>query len=241
MSKPAEAGGDSLPAVLGDLAAWLELQRELGVETVAVSPAAWDAVPVSGQAAVTLATIADDIRSCRKCQLHESRTKTVPGQGNEQPEILFIGEAPGADEDKAGLAFVGAAGQLLTRMIRAMGLTRAEVFIANILKCRPPGNRKPMPDEQAACLPYLRQQIALLRPRVIIALGGTAAQGLLDTTEGITRIRGRWHEFEGIPLMPTFHPSYLLRNQSAKHQAWADLQAVLKRLGRKPPPRKTER
>jgi len=185
-----------------------------------------------------LKQIAKAIVSCTKCFLYETRTKTVPGQGSSNPEIMFVGEAPGYDEDQQGLAFVGAAGQLLTKMIQAMGYTREEVFIGNILKCRPPSNRTPMPDEMATCLPYLKAQITILKPKVIIALGATAVRGLLDVSTGITRLRGTWLSFEGIDLMPTYHPAYLLRNPSAKKDVWKDLQAVLKHLGRKPPMRK---
>ena len=184
-----------------------------------------------------LDAVAKKARACRLCDLHKERTQAVPGQGNPAPDILFIGEAPGADEDEQGLAFVGAAGQLLTRMIVAMGYTRDEVFIANIAKCRPPKNRQPLPEEMAACLPYLKEQIRLLAPKTIVALGATAVKGLLNPDEGITKLRGKWRTFEGIPLMPTFHPAYLLRNPPAKHEVWADLRAVLTRLGRRPPPR----
>lgn len=185
-----------------------------------------------------LQTIARQVAGCKKCALHKSRTKSVPGQGAAAPAIMFIGEAPGSEEDRQGLAFVGRAGQLLTRMIEAMGFTRDEIFIGNILKCRPPGNRAPLPEEMQTCLPYLKEQIALLHPKVIVALGGTAARGLLDTQIGITKLRGRWMSFEGIDLMPTFHPAYLLRNPAAKHDAWEDLKSVLERLGKKPPARK---
>ncbi len=182
--------------------------------------------------------IAAEIARCIHCPLHQTRTNTVPGQGNERrPEIMFIGEAPGADEDEQGLAFVGRAGQLLTKMIEAMGFTRDQVFIANIAKCRPPGNRPPTPEEMATCISYLRQQIALIQPKVIVALGATAVQGLINQT-GISKLRGNWFAYEGIDLMPTFHPAYLLRNPPAKKEVWADLQTVLKRLGRKPPPMK---
>lgn len=184
-----------------------------------------------------LEAIAARARKCRSCDLHKNRKQAVPGQGNPAPEILFIGEAPGADEDEQGLAFVGAAGQLLTQMIVAMGYTRDQVFIANIAKCRPPDNRPPLPEEMAACMPYLKEQIRLLSPKVIVALGATAAKGLLDPAEAISKLRGKWQTFEGIPLMPTFHPAYLLRNPSAKQDVWSDLKAVLARLGRQPPPR----
>lgn len=185
----------------------------------------------------TLEEIAARIADCRRCGLHATRTRTVPGVGRLNPDVLFVGEAPGADEDARGLPFVGRAGQLLTRMIEAMGYRREDVFIANILKCRPPGNRTPLPEEMALCLPYLRAQIALIRPKTIVALGSVAAQGLLQTTAKISQLRTCWHAFDGIPLKPTFHPSYLLRNPAAKREAWVDLQAVLQHLGRKPPAR----
>ncbi|MCK5849835.1 MAG: uracil-DNA glycosylase [Kiritimatiellae bacterium] len=185
--------------------------------------------------APNLKTIEKAIVSCKKCGLHETRTKVVPGQGSAHPEIMFIGEAPGADEDKQGQAFVGRAGKLLTKMIIAMGYSRDEVFIGNILKCRPPANRKPMPDEMDTCMPYLKQQITALQPKVIIALGATAVQGLLQTSTGISKLRGIWTTFEGIPFMPTYHPAYLLRNPSAKKDVWNDLKAALKHLGRKAP------
>jgi len=183
-----------------------------------------------------LDVIAESVASCTKCALHKTRTRAVPGQGSSSSEILFVGEAPGFEEDRQGLAFVGAAGKLLTKMIQAMGYTREQVFIGNILKCRPPGNRPPTPDEMETCLPYLKNQIAALQPKVIVALGATAVKGLLDVKIGITKLRGTWMSFEGIDLMPTFHPAYLLRNPPAKREAWEDLKAVLERLGRKPPP-----
>jgi DNA polymerase len=192
----------------------------------------------SGASSLVLAQIAAEAAVCKACLLHKGRTKSVPGQGNPQPEILFVGEGPGYDEDQQGLAFVGAAGQLLTKMIAAMGFTREEVFIANVVKCRPPGNRQPLPEEMTACLPFLKRQIAALKPRVIVALGATAVQGLIGET-GITRLRGRWRQYEGTDLMPTFHPSYLLRTPSAKREAWEDLKAVLDRLGRPVPPMKS--
>ena len=184
----------------------------------------------------SLSDIVTDIAKCNCCQLHKTRTNTVPGVGNaNNPDIMFVGEAPGADEDAQGLPFVGRAGQLLTKMIIAMGYTREDVFIANILKCRPPDNRRPTPEEMEVCLPYLRNQIALVKPKVMVALGATAISGLLLSDLPIGQMRGKWAAFEGIPLMPTFHPSYLLRMPSAKKDAWADLQLVLKKLGRKPP------
>lgn len=179
-----------------------------------------------------LDAIAARIAVCKRCGLCETRTNTVPGQGNPKPEILFIGEGPGADEDAQGLAFVGRAGQLLTKMIQAMGLERDDVWIGNIVKCRPPNNRAPTPEEMEACLPYLREQIALLKPKVMVCLGATAVKGLFNPTEGITKLRGKWLTFENMHVMPTFHPAYLLRNPPAKRYVWEDLKEVLRFLGR---------
>ncbi len=184
-----------------------------------------------------LQKLASEIAVCTRCGLHAGRTNTVPGQGNPQPEILFIGEAPGKDEDEQGLAFVGRAGQLLTKMIEAMGFAREDVFIANINKCRPPDNRKPTREEMDTCLPFLKRQIAILKPKVIIAMGATAVEGLVTLPEGdtISKVRGQWLQFEGIPLMPTYHPAYLLRNPAMKHPVWEDLKTVLGFLGRPVP------
>ena len=188
----------------------------------------------------TLEEIAGQVRVCSACPLHTSRKNTVPGEGNpNRPDILFVGEGPGADEDDQGRPFVGAAGQLLDKMIEAMGYKRDEVFIANIVKCRPPGNRVPMPEEMNACVPYLKAQIALIRPKIIVALGKTAVQGLLQEDVAITKFRGTWCEYEGIALMPTYHPAYLLRSPGKKGEAWADLKAVLAKLGKEPPVKKS--
>ena len=182
----------------------------------------------------TLAGIAAECAACSACGLCNGRIQAVPGQGRaENPDIMFIGEAPGADEDQQGLAFVGRAGQLLTKMIAAMGYAREEVFIANICKCRPPNNRTPTPEEMAACISFLKRQIALVKPKYIVALGNTAILGLLGRT-GIMRLHGVWQEFEGIPLMPTFHPAYLLRAPAAKRDCWKDLQLVMAKLGKTP-------
>ncbi|MDA0322566.1 MAG: uracil-DNA glycosylase [Verrucomicrobia bacterium] len=182
-----------------------------------------------------LAELVSQVAACQKCKLCETRTKTVPGQGSATPEIMFVGEAPGHDEDQQGLAFVGKAGQLLTKMIEAMGYTREEIFIGNVLKCRPPNNRTPSPKEMETCLPYLREQIRILQPKVIISLGATALKGLVDVDGGITRLRGKWLSFEGIDLMPTYHPAYLLRSPEFKKDTWEDLQMVLRHLGREIP------
>jgi DNA polymerase len=190
----------------------------------------------SDKVAAELTVIAREAAACQACRLGKTRTNVVPGQGHNQPEILFIGEGPGADEDEQGLAFVGRAGQLLTQIINAMGFSRDEVFIGNVVKCRPPDNRKPEPDEMAACLPFLERQIALLKPKVIVTLGATAYTGLFkDDAVAITKRRGTWKEYRGIPVMPTFHPSYLLYNPPSKREVWTDMKAVLTRLGRTPP------
>jgi uracil-DNA glycosylase family 4 len=184
----------------------------------------------------SLERVEREVAACTACGLCKTRTRTVPGEGAAAPQLLFIGEAPGADEDAQGRPFVGAAGQLLDRMIQAMGFAREQVFIANVLKCRPPGNRAPEPDEVTACMGYLRRQVALLRPAVICTLGNVPLRALFGAeVPGITRARGKRMEWEGIPVIPTFHPSYLLRNEQAKKPAWEDLQAVLGVLGRTAP------
>lgn len=168
-----------------------------------------------------------EIGDCAGCRLGETRHNLVFGVGDPDAEILFIGEAPGRDEDLQGEPFVGAAGQLLTKMIEAMGLRREEVYIANIIKCRPPQNRDPAPDEIAACEQFLIRQVEIIAPRLIIAMGNHAAKTLLRTETGITRLRGRFHAYQGVPLMPTFHPAYLLRNPEEKRRAWEDLKIVM--------------
>ena len=166
------------------------------------------------------------VESCQKCPLCQTRTNTVFGAGSEQAKLVFVGEAPGADEDRQGEPFVGRAGQKLTQIIEAIGLSRPEVYIANVLKCRPPGNRNPLPEEIQACEPYLIAQLRLIKPKVICALGGFAAQTLLHTAQGISRLRGRFHTYQGIKLMPTYHPAYLLRNARSKRDVWEDVQKV---------------
>lgn len=174
----------------------------------------------------TLKEIRDELGDCRRCPLHKSRTNIVFGEGNPRARLMFVGEGPGEEEDQQGEPFVGKAGQLLTRMIRAIELERSEVYIANIIKCRPPGNRNPLPLEIETCSPFLIMQIESIRPDIICALGKFAAQTLLQTNAPISALRGRFHEFRGILLMPTFHPAYLLRYPQSKRQAWEDLQAI---------------
>jgi uracil-DNA glycosylase len=185
-----------------------------------------------------LAMIREEIGECQRCRLAGGRKNIVFGVGNPQAHLVFVGEAPGADEDQQGEPFVGKAGQLLTKMIEAMGYAREDVYICNVIKCRPPGNRNPEPDEVAACEPFLKKQLAALRPRMIVTLGKFAAQCLLRDDTPISRLRGNFRTYEGITLMPTFHPAYLLRDPSKKKEAWTDLKAVnaaLKRLGFEPP------
>ena len=208
-----------------------------------VSKAPGEAVehnPLVDKAAL-LAPIQARVAVCTKCpHLASSRTQTVFGVGNPEAELMFIGEAPGADEDAQGEPFVGRAGQLLTKIIVAMGFNRSDVYIANVLKCRPDmprgsfGNRPPTPDEMQTCLPYLAEQIEIIRPKVMVALGATAVEGLLGTRGPMHSMRGRWHSHQETPLMITYHPSYLLRNQSPaeKRKVWEDMLQVLERLGR---------
>lgn len=188
-----------------------------------------------------LAPLRERVAVCRQCpHLASSRTQTVFGVGNIDAELMFIGEAPGADEDRQGEPFVGRAGQLLTKIITAMGFSRDDVFIANVLKCRPnmpagaPGNRPPTVAEMETCLPYLTEQIEIIGPKVLVALGATAVEGLLKVREPMGKLRGRWHSYRETPLMITFHPSYLLRNQSntEKRKVWEDMLLVLERLER---------
>lgn len=180
----------------------------------------------------TLDEIRQELGDCKRCKLCNGRTQIVFGSGNPKAELVFVGEAPGADEDLQGVPFVGAAGQLLTKMIEAMKFTRDTVYICNVAKCRPPNNRNPEPDEIAACEPFLKAQLATLQPKVIVALGKFAAQTLLRDSTPITRLRGQWRSYEGVPLMPTFHPAYLLRSPGEKKLAWSDLQEVMKRFGK---------
>jgi uracil-DNA glycosylase family 4 len=202
----------------------------------AAAAAAAGAGWAAGKGKLRLVELEAEVRGCQKCGLHATRTQTVFARGNPESELCFVGEGPGADEDEQGFPFVGKAGQLLDRMIVAMGFARDDVYVCNIVKCRPPNNRKPEPAEMTACTPYLREQLEMVSPKVIVALGATSAFGLIGMTGGITQTRGQWKLYRGIPVMPTFHPAYLLRTPSAKREVWSDLQAVLKQLGRPVPP-----
>ncbi len=171
-------------------------------------------------------------KNCKRCILSSTRQNVVFGEGNPHAKLMFIGEGPGADEDASGRPFVGRAGQLLDKMICAMQFTREEVYIANVVKCRPPNNRAPMPEEAQACAPFLKKQIELIAPQVIVLLGASAAKYLLNCQEGITRLRGNFLNYQGIPVMPTYHPAFLLRQESAKREAWSDLQKVMAKFGK---------
>lgn len=179
----------------------------------------------------TLLKIREDIGDCTRCKLHKGRNKIVFGDGNSKARLVFIGEAPGADEDKQGIPFVGRAGKLLTQMIEAMGLQRQDVYICNVVKCRPPDNRKPEDDEVSTCSPYLLRQLDVIEPKVLVCLGAVAAQTLLATNRGISHFRGEWMDWHGHKLMATYHPAYLLRNPAAKADVWKDLQKVMAELG----------
>jgi DNA polymerase len=178
-----------------------------------------------------LSAVREELGDCTRCKLHNGRKTIVFGEGNPHAELVFVGEGPGYEEDQQGRPFVGAAGQLLTDIIvKGMKLRREDVYICNIVKCRPPDNRNPEPDEIGACEPFLIKQLQAIKPKVIVALGNVAAKTLLKTTEGITKLRGKWHTYQGIPLMPTFHPAYLLRNPRDKALVWNDIQQVMARL-----------
>jgi len=179
----------------------------------------------------TLPLIRENLGECTRCKLHKTRKKIVFGDGNPRAQLVFVGEGPGADEDAQGLPFVGRAGKLLTQMIEAMGLQRKDVYICNVVKCRPPENRQPEKDEVTECSPFLLRQIDTIAPKVIVCLGSTAAQTILQTNRGISHFRGEWLEFRGRKLMATYHPAYLLRNPAAKSEVWKDLQKVMAELG----------
>lgn len=184
-------------------------------------------VPISADC---LEFIITDMGDCRRCKLSTTRSHIVFGAGNPSADLMFVGEAPGLDEDRQGLPFVGKAGQLLSRIIQAINLTREQVYICNVIKCRPPGNRNPEPDEISACSPFLNRQIATISPKFICALGNFAAQTLLKSTQPISRLRGHFHDYNGIRLLPTFHPSYLLRNPDKKREVWEDMKLLMNEM-----------
>ncbi|MCX7015402.1 MAG: uracil-DNA glycosylase [Candidatus Sumerlaeota bacterium] len=206
---------------------------EMASATASIAPptpagaAASEAAPSDDSKIQALRQVAAEVAQCRKCGLCASRTRTVPGEGNPETKIVFVGEAPGYHEDRQGRPFVGPAGDLLTKMIEAMHFRRDDVFICNVIKCRPPENRDPLPGEVQACESYLLRQLDIIQPKLIVALGRVAVQCLLGAKVSITRVRGEWREYHGIPLMPTFHPAYLLRSPGEKRKCWEDLQKVM--------------
>lgn len=214
---------------------YLEFYQDLGITTLYRAPAGPSTCATALAGSDALLQIIQDIGDCRRCRLHEGRNKIVFGSGNTFAKLLFVGEGPGADEDEQGVPFVGRAGQLLTQMIEGTAkregvpIVRDDVYICNVVKCRPPGNRTPEPDEMEICGQFLTRQIDAIHPKAICALGSTAVKALLKTREGVTRLRGQWHKWNDIPVMVTYHPSYLLRpyNQNAKREAWEDLKKVL--------------
>ncbi|MFC1705719.1 uracil-DNA glycosylase [Planctomycetota bacterium] len=203
----------------------LEVQE--GTQPVHAAPA-----PAEVQKAPhDLSALERELQGCTRCDLSRGRQTVVFGVGDPGARLMFVGEGPGADEDRQGIPFVGRAGQLLDRIIQAMGLQRESVYIANVVKCRPPRNRNPLPNEVAACSPFLRKQIAIIQPEVLVALGAVATRLLLGRDGGMASFRGRWHSFEGIPLLATYHPAYLLRSPHEKRKVWDDMKIVMQRLG----------
>ncbi len=250
--------------ILANVRAHLEYQRTLGVRAIAVPPVreaeapaasspaprstAPTPVPAPEKAAVphvavvpvcgSLDEIRKELGECTRCKLYKGRKTIVFGEGDPMSAIVFVGEGPGFEEDQQGRPFVGPAGQLLTDIIeKGIKIKRAEVYICNIVKCRPPGNRNPEPDEVEACIRFVKQQIAVIKPKVIVTLGNVPTQNLLGTKAGITKLRGTWQEYEGIPVMPTFHPSYLLRSPGEKGKVWEDIKLVMTRMGMPMPPK----
>lgn len=216
--------------------------RNLGVSEIAVAglPDALPPCPPDARGvdrggtvvcrAETLEEIRTDLGDCQRCPLSKGRKNIVFGVGNPHARLVFVGEGPGREEDERGQPFVGEAGRLLDRILFAMGLTREDVYICNMVKCRPPGNRDPAPEEIAACEPYLKRQLTAIEPRLIVALGRIASQALLNDTTPISRLRGQWRQYQGIPLLPTYHPAFLLRNPASKRDVWEDMKQVLDRL-----------
>jgi len=217
--------------LVDEVRAWLAWVEESGLQNLA--PERRRAEPDRSRPTVKLPlleAVRSEIGECTRCKLHKGRTNIVFGVGSPEARLMFVGEAPGEDEDLQGYPFVGKAGQLLTKMIEAMGLRREDVYICNTVKCRPPNNRNPEPEELLACEPFLKGQLGAVKPEAIVTLGKFAAQALLREQTPITRLRGQWREYEGIPVMPTFHPAYLLRSPGEKGKVWEDLKQVMKKL-----------
>jgi DNA polymerase len=213
--------------LLDDVRSLLEYHQSMGLKEIPVGKSA----PSGGTSnQKKLDDLRELIGDCKRCRLNEGRTNLVFGVGNPNADLVFVGEGPGRDEDRKGEPFVGRAGQLLNRIIEAMGYNRSDVYIANIVKCRPPQNRNPAPDEAETCIPFLIGQIEIIQPKVIVCLGSVAVQFLLQTDQKISRLRGNLHEWNGIPVMPTYHPAFLLRNPNMKKPVWEDMQKVMEML-----------
>ena len=230
---PPQDARKNLREALGDLKTFLGYQMADGVEGFVSDPEI--SMPSKGQPALrqeTLHEVRTDLGDCQRCRLCQGRKSIVFGVGSARADLVIVGEAPGRDEDIQGEPFVGRAGQLLNRMLVAIGLSREEVYICNVIKCRPPENRNPLPDEVISCEPFLVRQLRSIQPKAILALGKFAAQTLLRTEEKISKIRGQFREYQGIPVMPTYHPAYLLRNPGQRRPVWEDLQKVQKLLSR---------
>jgi uracil-DNA glycosylase len=217
---------DETLAIAREVENQLRFYREIGLEDIGHSGRNTKLVPIIEARDSSLEAIRQDIGDCQRCKLCEHRNKIVFGEGNPRARLMFVGEGPGADEDASGRPFVGRAGQLLDKIIEAIGMKREEVYIANVVKCRPPKNRDPEPDEVATCEPFLLRQIAFIQPEVVVTLGLPAFQCLVKTKEPISRARGRWRDWNGMKLMPTFHPAYLLRSPEKKREVWEDMKKV---------------
>jgi uracil-DNA glycosylase family 4 len=236
---------DGIIETLDAISGTLKYMAASGCRGFECSPAQLNTIEhldtLPGAEPANLMGIQSEVRGCERCGLSKTRTQTVFGEGNSRARLVFVGEGPGYEEDQQGRPFVGAAGQLLTKIVQAMGLVREDVYIGNIIKCRPPGNRNPAPDEIEACLPYLERQLKAIQPEYICALGAVAARTLLNTEAPISRLRGRLHSYGTITLMPTFHPAYLLRNPDKKRDVWEDIQVLMREMGlKKPAPEKSE-
>ena len=216
--------------VLKSIEKILESEKLSGIEDICVLRK-----EKTGDSVMTFSQLKEEVSNCSKCELCKTRTNVVFGEGNAKADLMFVGEAPGKDEDLQGSPFIGRAGKLLTKIIEAIGLKREDVFIGNVLKCRPPENRNPLPSEIVKCSPYLLAQIKFIKPKVICALGKFAAQTLLNTETPISKLRGNFHDYHGVKLMPTYHPAYLLRNSQGKKDVWDDMQMIAKELGIKLP------
>jgi DNA polymerase len=211
---------------------FLKSLKEDGIEHLHISQKN-ERMPEAQVTTPDIGGLRDKVLKCKLCaELAKTRNKVVFGDGNLQARVVFVGEAPGADEDQQGLPFVGRAGQLLTKIIEAMGMSRSQVFICNVLKCRPPNNRPPAPGEVVNCRPFLKRQLEIIKPRVIVALGNHAVKALLQTEQGISQLRGKFQEYEGIPVMCTYHPAYLLRSPGEKRKVWEDMKKVMQLLER---------